>query len=87
MGGAVVQIERKAPGVFMEFLKYRQRFFDLDRSSVDNIEIYLNREEEDSAVKVKGIITRYTVLRSTGEKEKGSIETNLEISSTAVSSN
>ena len=62
-------------------------FLDVDRSSVDNIEIYLNREEEDSAVKVKGIITRYTVLRITREKEKGSIETNLEISSTEVSSN
>ena len=39
-------------GVFMEVLRYRQRFLEVDRSSVD-IYVYLHLEEGDSAVEGK----------------------------------
>ena len=39
--------------------------------------MYLHREEQDGAVEGKGIVTRYTLLRSTRNKERRIIDTYL----------
>ena len=35
-------VKSKRPGVFMEVLRYRQRFIELDQSSADNVECRCN---------------------------------------------
>ena len=88
-GGAVdsAGVNAKHPGGFVEVLKVRRGFIELDRSIVYKIDVDFQLEEEDKTVEGRGLITRCTILRSTEKKERGRIYIYLETSSTEVSWN
>ena len=81
--------KEKNPEVFVEVLRYRQRFMEVYRSSVDKVYMYFyfHHKYYDSAVEGKGLITRFNLLRSSGKKGRGNMDTFLETSSTTVSWN
>ena len=54
---------------------------------MNNLDVDLWSKEEDGAVESNGLITRFTLLRSTGKKRSGRMYTYLETSSTKVSWN
>ena len=83
----------KRPGVFVEIFRGRRGFLEVDQSSVDKVDkiecIYViaPRRGGRRCGRKKGSITRFTLLRSTGKKGRGRMDTYLETSSTTVSWN
>ena len=89
-GGAgavdLVGVNVRRLGVFVDVLKEKKIFKDIENISVDktNVDVELNREE-DGAAERRGIGTICTLRRITENKGRGRIDTYLETSSTTVS--
>ena len=80
-------INAKRPWGFVEVLKVRRGFIELDRSIVYKIDVDFQLKEEGEMVEGRGLITICPILRSTEKKERGNIYIYLETSSTEVSWN